>query len=91
MPHMDGKALVDEYILKSVPALAQKLTLYWGGFYAETVTYPAYSPSLLLSAWKKVWVQPVASQTLAPMVGEHNGDTGILRNGHWKNQSDVYP
>ena len=78
VPHMDGKASVDEYILKSLPALAQKTTFYWGGFYAENVIYPPYSPSLLPSAGKKVWVQPVASQTLVPMVGDHNVNTGIF-------------
>ena len=78
VPHMDGKALVDEYILESLPVLAQKTTFYWGGFYAENVTYPAYSPNLLTSAGKQVWVQPVASQTLVPMVGEHTVNTGVF-------------
>lgn len=76
--HMDGKAQVDEYILNSLPALAQKTTFYWGGFYAENVTYPSYQPSLLPSAKKYVWVQPVASHTLVPMVGDHTVNTGIF-------------
>ena len=78
VPHMDGKAQVDEYIIKSLPALAQKTTFYWGGFYAENVTYPPYNPSLLPSAGKYVWVQPVASHTLVPMVGDHTVNTGIF-------------
>jgi hypothetical protein len=78
VPHMDGKAQVDEYILKSLPALAQKTTFYWGGFYAENVTYPPYNPNLLPSAGKYVWVQPVASHTLVPMVGDHTVNTGIF-------------
>ena len=52
VPHMDGKAQVDEYILKSLPKLAQKTTFYWGGFYVENVTYPPYEPIRLPSAGK---------------------------------------
>lgn len=78
VPHMDGKAQVDDYIVKALPALARKTTFYWGGFYAENVTYPPYSPSLLPSAGKYVWVQPVAPQTLVPMAGDHNTNTGIF-------------
>jgi hypothetical protein len=78
VPHMDGKAQVDEYILKCLPVLAQKTTFYWGGFYAENVTYPPYSPNLLPSAGKYAWVQPVASNTLVPMVGDHTINTGIF-------------
>lgn len=78
VPHMDGKAQVDDYILKSLPILARKTTFYWGGFYAENVTYPPYSPSLLPSAGKYVWVQPVAPSTLVPMVGDHTINTGIF-------------
>ncbi len=78
VPHMDGKAQVDEYIINSLPALAQKTTFYWGGFYAENVTYPSYKPSLLQNAEKYVWVQPVAAHTLVPMVGDHTVNTGIF-------------
>ena len=78
VPHMDGKAQVDEYILKSLPKLAQKTTFYWGGFYAENVTYPPYEPIRLPSAGKYIWVQPVASHTLVPMVGDHTVNTGIF-------------
>ena len=78
VPHMDGKAQVDEYILKFQPELAQKTTFYWGGFYAENVTYPPYSSNLLPSSGKYVWVQPVASHTLVPMVGDHTTNTGIF-------------
>lgn len=78
VPHMDGKAQVDDYIVKTLPALAQKTTFYWGGFYAENVTYPPYSPSLLPSAGKYVWVQLVAPQTLVPMIGDHHVNTGIF-------------
>ncbi|KAF1832857.1 NAD(P)-binding protein [Decorospora gaudefroyi] len=78
VPHMDGKAQVDEYILNALPALAQKTTFYWGGFYAENVTYPPYAPNCLSSAGNYVWVQPVASDTLVPMVGDHNVNTGIF-------------
>ena len=78
VPHMDGKAQVDEYILTSLPTLARKTTFYWGGLYAENVTYPSYTPSLLASAEKYVWVQPVGPDTLVPMVGDHTVNTGII-------------
>lgn len=78
VPHMDGKAQVDEYILQSLPVLAQKTTFYWEGLYAENVTYPPYSPSFLSSSGKHVWVQPVAPPTLVPMVGDHTVNTGIF-------------
>ena len=78
VPHMDGKAQVDEYILKTLPDLAHITTFYWGGFYAENVTYPSYSPNFLQSAGKHVWVQPVAADTVVPMVGDHSVNTGII-------------
>lgn len=78
VPHMDGKAQVDEYILESLPELAQRTTFYWGGFYAENVMYPNFSPNLLTTAGKHVWVQPVAAETIVPMVGDHNVNTGIF-------------
>jgi hypothetical protein len=78
VPHMDGKAQVDEYILKSLPALAQKTTFYWGGLYAENVNYPPFRPVFLDSAGKYAWVQPVASQTVVPMIGDHTVNTGLF-------------
>jgi NmrA-like family len=78
VPHMDGKARVDEYILQSLPALAAKTTFYWGGFYAENVLYPNFCPNLLESAGKYVWIQPVGEGTLVPMVGDHTVNTGIF-------------
>lgn len=78
VPHMDGKAQVDEYIISNLPALAEKTTFYWGGFYAENVTYPPYGPNYIQSAGKYVWVQPVADWTLVPLVGDHTVNTGIF-------------
>jgi NmrA-like family len=78
VPHMDGKAQVDEYILESLSDLAQKTTFYWGGFYAENVMYPNFSPHLLANTAKHIWVQPVAATTVVPMVGDHNVNTGIF-------------
>lgn len=78
VPHMDGKAQVDEYIIKELPALAAKTTFYWGGLYAENVTYPSNAPSLLMGAQKHVWVQPVKESTVVPMVGDHSINTGIF-------------
>jgi hypothetical protein len=78
VPHMDGKAEVDEYILHSLPALAQKTTFLWGGFYAENVLYPNFVPNFVSSAGKHIWIQPVGAQTLVPMVGDHNTNIGIV-------------
>lgn len=78
VPHMDGKARVDEYIISSLPGLAAKTTFYWGGFYAENVTYPNFRPGFLDSAAKHVWVQPVAATTVVPMVGDHHVNTGVF-------------
>lgn len=78
VPHMDGKAQADDYILNSLPALARKMTFYWEGLYAENVTYPLYNPSLLPSAGKYVWVHPVAPHTLIPTVGDQTVNTGIF-------------
>jgi hypothetical protein len=75
---MDGKARVDEYIFECLPELARKTTFYWGGFYAENVTYPMFRPGLLESAGKWVWVQAVAEGTVVPMVGDHTVNTGIF-------------
>jgi NAD(P)-dependent dehydrogenase (short-subunit alcohol dehydrogenase family) len=78
VPHMDGKAQVDEYIINSQPALAQKTTFLWGGFYAENVQYPNFTYNLLASAGKYIWVQPVHERTLVPMVGDHNVNIGTV-------------
>ena len=69
---MDGKAEVDEYILSPLPALAQKTTFLWGGFYAEDVLYPKFVPNFVASAGKHVWIQPVHASTLVPMVGDRS-------------------
>lgn len=78
VPHMDGKAQVDEYILGSLPALAHKTTFYWGGLYAENVNYAPFRPCFLDTAKRYAWVQPVASQTVVPMVGDHTVNTGLF-------------
>ncbi|KAF2760971.1 putative hscarg dehydrogenase [Pseudovirgaria hyperparasitica] len=78
VPHMDGKAQVDEYIIDSHPELARKTTFYWGGMYAENVTYAPFMPAPLPSAGRYVWVQPVARDTLVPMVGDHTVNTGLF-------------
>ncbi|OAQ96064.1 hypothetical protein LLEC1_03505 [Akanthomyces lecanii] len=91
VPHMDGKAQVDEYILHSLPALAQKTTFYWGGLYAENVTYPPFKPSYLETAGEYVWVQPVAPQTLVPMVGDHTVNTGLFVQKTLENPASSLP
>jgi hypothetical protein len=78
VPHMDGKARVDEYILSHLPDLAARTTFYWGGFYAENVTYPTNLPAILETAGKYVWIQPVAADTEIPLVGDHNVNTGLF-------------
>jgi hypothetical protein len=76
VPYMDGKAEIDEYILKFLPGLADKTTFLWGGFYAENVQYPSFVPNFLASAEKYVWVQAVGAETLVPMVGDYNANMG---------------
>jgi NmrA-like family len=78
VPHMDGKAAVDEYIIASLPGLARKTTFYWGGFYAENVLYPCFVPNFLGSAGRYVWVQAVEEGTVVPMVGDHTVNTGVF-------------
>jgi hypothetical protein len=78
VPHMDGKAEVDEYILSSLSALARKTTFLWGGFYVENVLYPNFVPNFVASAGKYVWIQPVHASTLVPMIGDHNTNMGIV-------------
>jgi hypothetical protein len=78
VPHMDGKAQVDEYILKSQPALARKAMFLWGGFYAENVQYPNFVFHALGDSGKYVWIQPVRDGTVVPMVGDHNSNIGTI-------------
>ncbi|KAK0386103.1 hypothetical protein NLU13_5940 [Sarocladium strictum] len=78
VPHMDGKAQVDEYIFNSLPALARKTTFYWGGLYAENVHYDPFRPNFLDTAKKYAWIQPVAAHTVVPMVGDHTINTGLF-------------
>jgi NmrA-like family len=79
VPHMDGKARVDEYILSQLPHLASRTTFYWGGFYAENVTYPNNLPTRLETAGQShVWVQAVTAGTEIPLVGDHTVNTGLF-------------
>lgn len=84
VPHMDGKAEVDEFIINSLPALAQKATFYWGGLYAENVTHPSYRPNFLETAQKYAWIQLVEAFTIVPMVGDHTINTGLCETNPWK-------
>ncbi|KAL2071770.1 hypothetical protein VTL71DRAFT_13005 [Oculimacula yallundae] len=78
VPHMDGKAQVDEYIIETKPDLAVKTTFLWGGFYAENVRYPNFKFNSLGGIDKQVWIQPIKADTLVPMVGDHNTNIGIV-------------
>lgn len=69
---------MDEYIIGTLPSLAHITTFYWRGFHAENVTYPLYSPNFLPSAGKHVWAQPVAANTVVPIVGDHSVNTGVI-------------
>ncbi|KAG7447885.1 NAD(P)-binding protein [Guyanagaster necrorhizus] len=37
VPHINSKAHIYEYIFSSLPALANKITVFWAGFYAENL------------------------------------------------------
>ncbi|KAJ8065175.1 hypothetical protein OCU04_005887 [Sclerotinia nivalis] len=78
VPHMDGKAQVDEYIIDSHSALAEKTTFLWGGFYTENMQYPNFTFNFLISTGKHIWMHTVNKQTIVPMVGDHNTNIGLV-------------
>lgn len=78
VPHLDGKAEVDEYILSVWPSLAYRTTFLWVGFYAENVLDPFFQPHFLSSAGKYVWIQPIGPETLIPLAGDHVSNVGVI-------------
>ncbi|KAF9027954.1 NAD(P)-binding protein [Hymenopellis radicata] len=76
VPHLQSKALVDEYIEKQLPELAKKTTFLMMGYYATNLR--DFDPPKKVAEGKYVWKQPVNVQARIPMVGYTERNTGVF-------------
>ncbi|KAG7443495.1 NmrA-like family protein-like protein [Guyanagaster necrorhizus] len=76
VPHIDSKALIDEYIFSSLPALAKKTTFFWAGFYATNLA--TLLRPVKLESGKYAWVQPCAPSAATPIIGQTDADVGVF-------------
>lgn len=75
VPHFDSKALVDEYIISSLPDLAKKTTFFWAGYYATNL---GSSTSLKKESGKYLWILPCSPNAATPMVGLTAANVGVF-------------
>lgn len=76
--HFQGKAAVDEYIIQNLPALAEKTTFLWVGYYANTFAYPPLVPKMDSTTGKHVWRLPVSPDTLVSSIGSPADNVGVF-------------
>jgi len=77
IPHFDGKAQVDRYI-KSCPALLEKTTFLWVGFYASNLTFPMFTPCYVPTAGKYIQIQDSPADTPIKTIGDASVNVGIF-------------
>ncbi|KAK2808667.1 hypothetical protein FQN50_004532 [Emmonsiellopsis sp. PD_5] len=78
VPHFEGKAAADEYIVSNLPALAAKTTFFWVSFYGGNLAYPTFTPNFVKSSGKYVWVQPTSESMPLSTIGDHTKNIGIF-------------
>ncbi|OQU98053.1 hypothetical protein CLAIMM_03886 [Cladophialophora immunda] len=79
VPHFEGKAKTDEYILESLPGLAKKTSFLYVGFYAlNFVAYPFLKPAFLAPAGKYIFLRPVQSSSKVPIAGDLSVNIGLF-------------
>ncbi|KAH6613140.1 hypothetical protein C7974DRAFT_418228 [Boeremia exigua] len=79
VPHFDYKAKVDDYIWKSMPALAAKTTFLMFAFYPSNFAFfPLLKPLPVVTApGTYTWMVPTSPSTLYPMSGDMTKDPGV--------------
>jgi len=78
VPHFEAKAQVDEYILSQLPELAKKTTFLWVAYYASNLKFPLFTPNLVETSGKYVWIQPVGPETRITTIGDHRVNVGMF-------------
>ncbi|KFY97937.1 hypothetical protein V500_01855 [Pseudogymnoascus sp. VKM F-4518 (FW-2643)] len=74
VPHFEGKNQIDAYIKNNAKLLA-KTTFLWNTFYASNLMFP-FTPNLLKSSGKYVWLQPTPASTPVTMLGDADANIG---------------
>ncbi|KAN0115552.1 NmrA-like family protein-like protein [Hyaloscypha variabilis] len=77
IPHFEAKNQIDAYI-KSDPALLPKTTFVWVTFFASNLFFPMFTPNLIKSSGKYVWLQPAPADTPILSVGDQKKNVGPI-------------
>jgi len=79
VPHFEGKAKVDEYILDSLASLAEKTTFLWVGSYGlNCANFPPLMPNYIKTALKYIVMQPCSPNTPLMTIGSPNKNVGAF-------------
>jgi len=92
VPHFEGKAKVDDYIIHSLPDLATKTTFLWVTYYGlNNLYFPMLVPNFIKSSGKYVVMWPVAEDTLVTTIGSPYVNVGLFVEGVLKNPELCLP
>jgi len=75
VPHFDGKNEIDDYI-KQNATLYPKTTFLWITFFASNLFYPIFTPNLIKSSGKYVWLLPAPATTPILSIGDQTKNAG---------------
>lgn len=80
IPHFEGKNIIDAYI-KSISDLLAKTTFLWNTYYASNLLFPLFTPNLVKTTGKYVWLQPTPADTEITILGDANTNVGPFVSG----------
>ena len=75
IPHFEGKNQIDTHI-KQNPELLAKTTFLWNTYYASNLTFPMFTPNLLKTSGKYVWLLPTPASTAITILGDPTTNVG---------------
>ena len=79
VPHFEGKARIDEYILRSLPKLAAETTFLWVAYYGlNNLQRPMLIPNKITTSEKYALFQPCAPDTPITAIGLPSKDIGLF-------------
>jgi hypothetical protein len=79
VPHFEGKAQIDKYILNTIPALAAKTTFLWVGYYGlNSFNFPMIKPTKLGTSGKYIVLQPCSTDTLVSTIALTSKNVGLF-------------
>jgi hypothetical protein len=75
IPHFEAKNKVDAYI-KNNASLLGRTTFLWNTYYASNFTFPMFTPNLLQTSGKYIWIQCTPPSTAISLLGDQNSNVG---------------